>query len=68
MAWTIVGLGAWYGVAAVAAVLGLAAERRERGESTASAFGAAMLRLHNRARGAAPWAVPVPRERFVAAD
>ena len=68
MAWTMVGLGAWYGLAAVVAVLGLAMERRERGESTAPAVRTAMLRLRIRARGAAPWFAPASRERFVAAD
>jgi hypothetical protein len=68
MAWTMGAIAAWYGLAAVVAVLGLAAERREQGESTASAVRAAVLRLRNGRRVLADRLAPVTRDRFAAAD
>ena len=68
MAWTMGALGAWYGLAAVVAVLGLAAERREQGESTASALRAGALQLRNGGRSLADRLVPAMRDRLAAAD
>jgi hypothetical protein len=68
MAWTMGALGAWYGLAAVVAVLGLAAERREQGESTASAVRAAVQRLRNGRRASADRRWPAARDRFATAD
>jgi hypothetical protein len=52
MALTFWTLAAWYGLAVVIALLGLAAERRDRGESAASAVRSAARRLRARTRGA----------------
>ncbi|TFV78149.1 hypothetical protein E4P39_02580 [Blastococcus sp. CT_GayMR19] len=68
MAWTMGALGAWYGLAVVVAVLGLAAERREQGESTSSSVRAAVQRLRNGRRALADRVGPVTRNRFAAAD
>ena len=68
MAWTMGALGAWYGLAVVVAVLGLTAERRARGESTAAALRGLVQRLRERARVLAPSVGLGSRERFAAAD
>jgi hypothetical protein len=61
-------LGAWYGLAAVVAVLGLAAERREQGESTAATLRAGALQLRNGGRSLADRLAPAMRDRLAAAD
>ena len=68
MAWTMGALGAWYGLAVVVAVLGLAAERGEQGKSTSSAVRAAVQRLRNGRRALADRLASVARDRFAAAD
>lgn len=68
MAWTLWALGGWYGLAAVVAVLGLAAERRGQGESIRSARRAARLHLGARSRALSSRVAPASQESYAAAE